>query len=303
MKRSATTADLKEEEEEDEEDEEDEEEELQPPPLRRSTRSTKRDAVLERQRLEKKVELEKIRLQRAADLSATSLLQALPLVLTSGFLFKHEIRSAALASKSWKSIWVEAQHELPDYCQVEIKIRWYERSAWPTWVKIRGLQHVFHTQEFARTIFQKLCDLKIKVEPTERKKQKVRDALPKWGVDFQGIDILVWGPMSRNDGGMHIAFTKLDSIQKLVSGLSFPREKLRGWSIRLDSELVLWTWSHFQKWRKIYRGQPLWDCEIVSDFDDDDEEEMPPPVAAVAPPALPPPGRGRIDYYFQPRAL
>jgi hypothetical protein len=74
-----------------------------------------RDAALERQQLEEQVELEEIRLQRAADLTATPLLHALPLVLISGFLFKHEIRRvAALASKSWKSIWVEAQHELPD---------------------------------------------------------------------------------------------------------------------------------------------------------------------------------------------
>jgi hypothetical protein len=285
MKRSAAKADLK---------------EVAVQPLRRSTRSTVRDAKLEQQRLEEEDELEKIRLQRAEDLTATALLQALPLILTSGFLYKHEIRSAALASKSWKSIWVEEQHELPDYCQVEIKIHHFGKS-WPTWVKLRRLQHAFPTPEFSRTIFEKLCDLKIAAETTERKKQKARDALPKWGIDFLGIDIMAWGPLSRNDGGIHIAFTTLDFVQPWNRGLNFPREKLKGWSIRIDHELLLWTWSGYHKWKKIYDGQPLWECEIFDDVESDDEE-MPAPPVAVVPPPLPPPGPGRIDYYFQPRA-
>jgi hypothetical protein len=137
--------------------------------------------------------------------------------------------------------------------------------------------------------------LKILAEPTERKKQNVRNALPKWGVDFLGVGILVWGPKSRNDGGVHIAFTH-----------SFPRHTL--WSIRLDPDLILWTCSHFNKWKNVYNWQPFLDFEIADDFDDDDdddddEEMLPVAAAAVAPPALPPPGPGRIDYYFQPRAL
>jgi hypothetical protein len=86
----------------------------------------------------------------------------------------------------------------------------------------------------------------------KNKQTKVRDALPKWGIDFLWIDILVWGPTSRNDGGMLMEF-----------------KHLPGSSIRLNPNLILWTWSHFQKWRKTYFGQPLWGCELAYDSDDD----------------------------------
>jgi hypothetical protein len=104
MKRSAAKADLV---------LEHQEEKLLLPPRshaghHRSTRSTVRQEEHERKRVEQESHLETAQLQRAKDLTATPLLQALPLVLVSGYLYKHEIRNAAPASNDWKSIWVEA---------------------------------------------------------------------------------------------------------------------------------------------------------------------------------------------------
>jgi hypothetical protein len=220
----------------------------------RATRSTARMAGLEQQRLEEEVELEKARLQRAKDLTATSLLQALPLVLVSGFLYKHEIRSAVLACKSWKLIWVEAQSELPEHCLVEICLRG-ERVWWPLWLQAQRLQNVIHKHDFSRTIFNKLCDLKVAAENTERKKQKVRDALPKWGIDFLAIDMLVWSANNHNDGGIYFTLNP--------NGKS--HNKLHGWSVRIDDSLRLWTWDGYHKWRKVYDGKPLWSA--LSDHD------------------------------------
>ena len=245
---------------------------------------------------QRKVEREKARLQKAQALMATPLLRALPLVLSSGFLYKAECRNAALASKSWKSIWVEAQHELPASCRVQINIQLCrkENDQWPMWVRMRGLQQVIPTQEFCRAIFDKLCELKVAAETTERKKQKVRDTLPKWGVDFLGIHMYVWGSSTYNGGGIYLSLWKRFCTCGTVN---YPFYELGGWSIRLDHEMVLWTRGTFRKWKKIYDWQPLWDWKFVDLPLEEEEAE----VEDVAPPR-PPPCRGNIDFYFQPQA-
>jgi hypothetical protein len=235
----------------------------------RATRSTARTAELERDRLEQEEEQNKTQLKRAKDLTATPLLQALPLILTSGFLYKHEIRSAALVSKSWKSIWVEAQHELLLYCQVEVKVDL--RGVWPFWARMQGLQNVIPTQAFSRTIFKKLCDLKVAAEKTERKKQQVRDTLPKWGVDFVGIRLHNWEANVHNGGSIYFAPTN----HYIGSLVGFPQAKLRGWGVRLDEYLMLWTWDAFRKWKQIYNGKPLWEREILADSEHDEPLVVP----------------------------
>lgn len=115
---------------------------------------------------------------KAEALMATPLLQALPLVLTSGFIKKWEIYSPATSCKDFHAIWVETQHQLPEEALVDVRVD-LERGQYPVWATSKGLETVLPTQEFGHAVFDKLCELKLAVETTERKKQKVREALPK----------------------------------------------------------------------------------------------------------------------------
>ena len=265
---------------------------------------------------QRKEEKERDRLEMVQAKMATPLLRALPLVVGSGFLYKWECRAVALASKTCQAVIAEVQHEIPRHCQVEIKCDWILRGRnrrWPMWVRERGLQHVIPAQEFSRAIFQKLCDLKVDAETTERKKEKVRDALPKWGVDFLSIRMLVWDAFHRNNGGIHF------SLYKGCSATGGPQNRLRGWTVRMDDDLWLWTWDAFHKWKKIYNHKPLWawnwDREFIRSVEAGQEEaaaaaataaEEAAGVAAEAAAAAAPEreqeglGPGRIDYYFQP---
>jgi hypothetical protein len=50
-------------------------------------------------------------------------------------------------------------------------------------------------------------------------------------------------------------------VQELYSDISkfnHFNDDIIGWSIRIDSDLLLWTWGRFKKWMKVYDGQPLW---------------------------------------------
>jgi hypothetical protein len=107
-----------------------------------------------------------------------------------------------------------------------------------------------------------MCELKVAAEPTARKKQKVRDSLPKWGQDFLGIRIFVWGPSPRNSGGLYFSIRKFSEYQG--PSCTSVLDKLKGWNIRLDKYLLLWTWDSFRKWQKVYDGEPLWNWDFIS---------------------------------------
>lgn len=246
----------------------------------RVTRSATRLVQLQTERDQEYAEKEQERLEKANALMATPLLQALPLVFgRSGFLYKCECRNAALVSKSWKSIVVECQHEIPRDNQVQISITYDKKGTEPipTWVTHRGLEDVLPTQEFSRAIFEKLCNLKVAAEPTERKKQKMRDSLPKWGEDFLGLHMFVWGATLRNSGGIHLEISRFSDYGR--SGL-YVMDKIKGWSIRLDKYLRLWTWGPFRRWQRIYDGEPLfgeplwcrWGGMFLAEGSDDDSD-------------------------------
>jgi hypothetical protein len=203
--------------------------------------------------------------ERAARLSATPLLQALPWVLKSGFLYQHEILTATSLSRNWTEIWSDVKDELPENCQVEVLVdaKHRGRVSWPLWVQARGLEDVIPSQAFARQVFDKVIDLKVAAKKTKGQQKKAREALPKWGVDFMAIKFMVWGPTNRNDGGMAInlqAFSPNYSINSYVASIP-------NFLIRLDPDLCLWT--GIRTW-KVYDGKPLWDWEFVRSpvFDD-----------------------------------
>ena len=215
----------------------------------RTTRAVSRKlevAVLEERREQERQEV-------AASLMSSSLLQALPFILSQGFLYKGECRNAALASKKWHSIFVESQNQIPPHCQVQVEL--IRNPYWPEWVLAQGLQEVLPTQDFARSIFEQMCELKVKSQKTKSRMAKMRASLPKWGVDFFAVQIIVWEANTNNSGGIYIQFRNFSRN----SNPSIADEEIRGWSIRLEDSLILWTWDTFRKWRNIYDYEPLWD--------------------------------------------
>ena len=228
-------------------------------PNSRTTRAVSRKlevAVLEERREQERQEV-------AASLMSSSLLQALPFILSQGFLYKGECRNAALASKKWHSIFVESQNQIPPHCQVQVEL--IRNPYWPEWVLAQGLQEVLPTQDFARSIFEQMCELKVKSQQTKSRMAKMRASLPQWGVNFFAVQIRVWEANSHNRGGIFIRFLKFSgSVRWQLPTIadynpSIADETIRGWSIRLDVDLILWTWGTFRKWRNIYNDEPLWD--------------------------------------------
>ena len=113
------------------------------------------------------------------------LLRVLPFIISSGFLCKWEFFPLALSCKSVQGSWVAAQHTLPAASVVDIRVENIDQKQrdrpnnYPLWATFKGLDNIIKTPAFGRTIFNKLCELKIAIETTERKKERVRAALPK----------------------------------------------------------------------------------------------------------------------------
>ena len=113
------------------------------------------------------------------------LLRVLPFIISSGFLCKWEFFTLALSCKSVQGLWVAAQHTLPAASVVDIRVENIDQKQrdrptyYPLWATQKGLENIIKTPAFGRTIFNKLCELKIAIETTERKKERVRAALPK----------------------------------------------------------------------------------------------------------------------------
>lgn len=199
-------------------------------------------------------EAERIRLAqgklRAERLTRTPLLQALPLIFKSGFLYKHEVLTAVCKTKDWEEIWTEVEDELPETALVEVVCP--RRAGLPLWVlKRRGLDHDLQSQAFARQVLEKVGELKVAAKRTVRERAKARAALPKWGVDYHGVSVGVWGPNAYNDGGVSLRLVRHTLKREMKWFDSVPR-----FLIRLHSNLTLWTAGIRNL--DAYDGTPLW---------------------------------------------
>jgi hypothetical protein len=231
--------------------------------IQRKTRSITRRLNHEAERKQREERDRQVAHERAVSLMETPQLQALPLVLVkSGFLRKHECLNAAVTCKDWCAIWKEVEDELPEANQVEIHLA-FDRKKIPCWAEDEGLDTVLGTQEFVRQVFDKVNALKVDAKRSKKKQDEARSALPKWGVDFHYADVFVWGPNSHNNGGIHISLKK-HFIGNFAGREALPQEVVFalqrswngiGWTVRLDTNLVLWT--GIRSWR-VYDWSPLW---------------------------------------------
>lgn len=237
---------------------------LTPSSSKRQTRSVSRVIQNEKKNQEAEERRWKEGKTRAERLGATDLLRALPLVFKSGFLYKFEVLSSISISKDWKDVWDDVKEELPVECEVKVSVDLSTKTHdWPLWAKMRGLDTVVPTIEFARQVFDKVMDLKVAAKPSERQRRKARDALPKWGVDFHGIRFMVWEPNTHNRGGVALSIYRCQSMDHSLFSL---RNQIPNFLIRLDINMRLWT--GIRCWR-VYNGSPLWDWEFVDDSDSD----------------------------------
>jgi len=183
----------------------------------------------------------------AMDLMATPLLQALPAVLQSGFLYQFECIQAASACQNWYHVWKEAEGQLPFESKVEISVSNSRATGQAAAFVHRndGLLADLHTPFFAKTIFDKVNDLKEKAKKGNAAKRKFRHNLPQWGLDIRHVRVHYWGPIpGRNSGGICIHYLKYGDLSRRSLMM-----------VRLDPHLCLWT--GIRNW-KDYDGRPLW---------------------------------------------
>ena len=65
------------------------------------------------------------------------------------------------------------------------------------------------SQDFLAHVFYTVNDLHARSRRTKKERAQAFAKRPKWGVDVQFADILVWGANNYNRGGIHIAFIYL----------------------------------------------------------------------------------------------
>jgi hypothetical protein len=223
-----------------------------PPPTRhRQTRSVARRLNEEAQHEQENERRQSELKERAETLMETSELQALPMVLSSGFLYKYQCMNAAVTCKNWHSTWMEVQNHLPVSCQVEIALRNITRNsnaALPRWVLQKGLEDVIGSSEFVRQVVDKVNAMKVAAKPSKNKRAAAQAALPKWGIDIHRVNVIVWEANTYNNGGICIVLYKNKSFY------SVPSDDMR-WTCRLRPDLTLW--AGIRAWR-VYDGEPLW---------------------------------------------
>lgn len=176
---------------------------------------------------------------------ATPLLQALPSVLTSGFLHQHGCITSSSTCKNWYCIWKEVEDQFPEDSKVELRVEniWSRGRGTPDFVCRNGLLEALHTPAFARQIWDKVNELKEAAKKGNAAKKKFRRELPVWGVGVRRVNVSFWGPTTHNDGGVCITYYKHSFTGHSIA------------MVRLDPDLILWT--GIRNW-KVYDGQPLW---------------------------------------------
>jgi hypothetical protein len=220
-----------------------------PPTGRRQTRSVARRLNEEAHHQQKNERRQNELKERAVTLMETSELQALPMVLSSGFLYTHQCMNAAVTCKNWQYVWMDVQHQLPAACEVEIdliNITSYSNLAVPQWVSMRkGLEEVIRSFEFVRQVVDKVNAMKVAAKPSKKKRAQAQAALPKWGIDIHSATVYIWAPNNHNDGGISIDLYK--NVGRTRSDI--------GWKCRLHPDLTIWTGIRN---RRVYDGKPLW---------------------------------------------
>ena len=103
---------------------------------------------------------------------------------------------------------------------------------------------------------------------SERRRAQIRAAQPKWGQDYEGVRVHVWGHSRSNAGGVCLRLcrptTNWSDIFSFYNGGVVP-----GFLVRLDTRLRLS--SGIRNWA-VYDGAPLWPHSF--DYDDSSDPHV-----------------------------
>lgn len=183
------------------------------------------------------------------------ILQVLPFVLTSGFVYKIDCITAASTCKNWCRIWKEVEEQLPESAKVQVAIHNIStgrkhKNQVPAFLRgARIIESVESSQVFARCVLDVVNRCKVLSKKGKTAQKRCQDNLPVWGKDIRWVNFDFWGPNSYNSGGICLQF------RKGGSGMGRPVEM-----VRLDTDFMFWTIKtlRFKTWAKFYTWEPVW---------------------------------------------
>lgn len=176
-------------------------------------------------------------------LATTPLLQVLPLVLSSGYLYSHECIQAASTCKNWFRVWDEVGERLPFDSQVQVFFKTGGRPNLPK--KYKG---ALRTPQFVRQVFDKVNELKLMAETDdETARNNLRQNLPVWGSGIRFVYVFC------GNSGVSIEYSKTDRIRQNSIFKHYPGEIVL--AVKLDEELKL---RGGVETLDDYDGTPLW---------------------------------------------
>ena len=230
----------------------------------RMTRSTTKRQHVEREARAAQSKAAQVELESAQRFLQDPILRGLVQVFQSGFLYKHECRASAVTCRRWSEAWADVKpSNFPSKSLVEVRVVANTNDR-PYWAEHLGLIGVFGTQEFAKTVLDKVTELRAASASSERRQAQIRAAQPKWGQDYEGVRVYVWGPNSSNPGGVCL---RPCQWRDFSYGILTCHNDVPGFLVRLDTRLRLWT--GIRNW-SVYNGEALWPHpKDYSDFSDD----------------------------------
>lgn len=209
------------------------------PPLPPDAGAGRRRLTRASTRLKKQVkdrrELETIRTEH---FMSSPLLTALPLVLSSGYLYQYECMDAAATCQNWYHVWKDIEEVFPQGSKVQMFVAGYDE---PSFVHKSSLIQHIHTPEFAHHIFDQVSDFKLASKKGNAARRKFLQRLPVWGLDIISVLVIYWGPNNYNNGGACFDY--------------YGRRGKRLGHVVLHPDLTLKSGIRN---RSVYDGTPLW---------------------------------------------
>ena len=170
--------------------------------------------------------------------TATALFEALPIILTSGYLYSFECMQAAPTCKNWTRVWNEVGRHLPENSKVKVFLSIGGR---PNFIKRNGLEDVLQSPQFARQVYDKVSKLNSIIVPSHF----------VWGSEIRFVDVFCWD----YQGGVKIEYSK--TLRRGTSALHRIVPAKVHLEVELDKKLRL-RGVVLPDCQDAYDGTPFW---------------------------------------------
>jgi hypothetical protein len=193
---------------------------------------------------------------------------ALSLVLASGFLYRYECMSCAMANTTCRDIWKEKEAHFPEYANVEV--HWTRTPEFkvglPEWMAERDIGiEVLTSHAFLGQVFDRLNHLHVEAKATTPKKRAEAEAsLLEWGKDIQIAHLKIFDTGIVIEMGLRKRCHFLVDRVRNYTTWHFPIDYGDGkkWSCNLKPDFTLNgrgfpSLPGHKDW-SLYDGTPLW---------------------------------------------